>query len=180
MSPLTVSLRAAPLAALLVVAGCGSVEIAPEPVIPKPIVRQLPVKAAVLLTGDQRVFRHAETRSGVDWLVALGKGHQRLAHEVFGALFADVRVFDNAEAARTATDLAVIFEPRMEQYSFATANETGGDYYAVTIRYRINVYAEGLKLVDSYTITGYGNSRDRAMSSSKPLEAATRAAMREA
>lgn len=180
MSPLTVSLRAAPLAALLVVAGCGSVEIAPEPVIPKPIVRQLPVKAAVLLTGDQRVFRHAETRSGVDWLVALGKGHQRLAHEVFGALFADVRVFDNAEAARTATDLAVIFEPRMEQYSFATANETGGDYYAVTIRYRINVYAEGLKLVDSYTITGYGNSRDRAMSSSKPLEAATRAAMRDA
>lgn len=180
MSPLTVSLRAAPLAALLVVAGCGSVEIAPEPVIPKPIVRQLPVKAAVLLTGDQRVFRHAETRSGVDWLVALGKGHQRLAHEVFGALFSDVRVFDNAEAARTATDLAVIFEPRMEQYSFATANETGGDYYAVTIRYRINVYAEGLKLVDSYTITGYGNSRDRAMSSSKPLEAATRAAMRDA
>lgn len=86
MSPLTVSLRAAPLAALLVVAGCGSVASAPEPVIPKPIVRQLPVKAAVLLTGDQRVFRHAETRSGVDWLVALGKGHQRCARSVRRAI----------------------------------------------------------------------------------------------
>ncbi len=180
MSPLTVSLRVAPLVGLLTVAACGSVEIAPEPVIPQPIVRQLPVKAAVLLTGDQRAFRQVETRGGVDWTIGLGAGHQRLAHAVFGALFADVRYFNDAEAARTATGLAVIFEPRMEQYSFATANETGGDYYAVTIRYRINVYAEGMKAVDSYTITGYGNSRDRTMSSSKPLEEATRAAMRDA
>lgn len=180
MSPLTVFLRAAPFGVLCAIAGCGSVEIAPEPVIPKPIVRQLPVKAGVLLPGDQRTFRHVETRGGVDWQVALGGGHQRLAHEVFGALFADVRYFDDAEGARQAKDIAAIFEPRIEQYSFATANETGGDYYAVTIRYRINVYAEGLKLVDSYTLTGYGNSRDQTLSSSKPLEEATRAAMRDA
>lgn len=185
MSPLPLSMRAtlaagAAMTTLLVLGGCGSVEIAPEPIIPKPIVRQLPVKAAVLVTGDQRTFRHTETRSGVDWQVRLGAGHQHLAREVFGALFADVRYIDDAEVARTATDLAVIFEPRMEQYSFATANETGGDYYAVTIRYRINVYAPGLKLVDSYTLTGYGNSRDQTMSSSKPLEGATRAAMRDA
>ena len=180
MSPLTVSLRIAAAAALPWLAACGSVEIAPEPVIPKPLVRQLPVKAAVLLTGDQRTFRHAETRSGVDWQVALGAGHQRLARDVFGALFADVRYLDDAEEARRATDLAVIFEPRMEQFSFATAKETGGDYFAVTIRYRINVYAQGMQAVDSYTITGYGSSRDRSMSSSKPLENAARAAMRDA
>jgi hypothetical protein len=180
MSPRSVSLRVATLAALLTLAACGSVEIAPEPIIPKPLVRQMPVKAAVLLTGDQRSFRHTETRSGVDWLVTLGAGHQRLAREVFGALFADVRYLDDAEAARGAADLAVIFEPRMEQYSFATANETGGDYYAVTIRYRINVFAPGMKPVDSYTITGYGSSRNQAISSSKPLEGATRAAMRDA
>ncbi|MGE0583019.1 MAG: hypothetical protein AB7P31_12920 [Steroidobacteraceae bacterium] len=180
MSPLTVSPRAALVAALLSLAGCGSVEIAPEPVIPKPLVRQMPVKAAVLLAGDQRAFRHIETRSGVDWQVSLGAGHQRLARDVFGALFADVRYLDDAEAARRATDLAVIFEPRMEQYSFATAKETGNDYYAVTIRYRINVFAQGMKPVDSYTITGYGSSRDQSMSSSEPLEGATRAAMRDA
>lgn len=185
MSPLVRSMRPAmaagiSAAALLLLAGCGSVEIAPDPIIPKPLVRPLPVKAAVLLTGDQRAFRHTETRSGVEWQVRLGEGHQHLAKEVFGALFTDVRYIDDAEAARTATDLAVIFEPRMEQYSFATAKETGGDYYAVTIRYRINVYAQGLKPVDSYTITGYGNSRDQTMSSSKPLEGATRAAMRDA
>ncbi len=180
MSPRTITTRAASLAALLVLGGCGSVEIAPEPAIPKPLVRQMPVRAAVLVTGEQRNYRHTETRSGVDWLVVLGAGHLRLAHEVFGALFADPRFFDDVDAARDATGLAVIFEPRMEQYSFATANETGGDYYAVTIRYRINVYAQGMKLVDSYTITGYGSGRDQAVSSSKPLEIATRAAMRDA
>ncbi|MBV6418016.1 MAG: hypothetical protein CMLOHMNK_02795 [Steroidobacteraceae bacterium] len=180
MSSIRLARRAATALGLLALAACGSVEIAPEPILPKPVVRPLPVKAAVLLPGDQRAFRHTETRGGVDWLVELGAGHQRLAREVFGALFSDVRFFDDAEAARAATDLAVIFEPRMEQYSFATANETGGGYYAVTISYRINVYAPGLRLVDSYTLTGYGNSRNRAMSSSEPLEAATRAAMRDA
>ncbi|MGD9597165.1 MAG: hypothetical protein AB7G76_09600 [Steroidobacteraceae bacterium] len=180
MSTIRLATRAATSLAVLALGACGSVEIAPEPILPKPIVRSLPVEAGVLLPGDQRTFHHSETRSGVDWTVKLGAGHQRLAHEVFDALFSKVRYLDDAEAARAATGLAVIFEPRMEQYSFATANETGGGYYAVTISYRINVYAEGMKPVDSYTITGYGNSRERAMSSSKPLEAATRAAMRDA
>ncbi len=180
MSSVRLVTRTATSLAVLALGACGSVEIAPEPVLPKPIVRPLPVEAGVLLPGDQRAFHHAETRSGVEWTVKLGAGHQRLAHEVFGALFGKVRYFDDADAARAATGLAVIFEPRIEQYSFATANETGGGYYAVTISYRINVYAEGLKAVDSFTITGYGNSREKAMSSSKPLEAATRAAMRDA
>lgn len=180
MSSVRLVTRTATSLAVLALGACGSVEIAPEPVLPKPIVRPLPVEAGVLLPGDQRAFHHAETRSGVEWTVKLGAGHQRLAHEVFGALFGKVRYFDDADAARAATGLAVIFEPRIEQYSFATANETGGGYYAVTIRYRVNVYAPDLQLVDSYTITGYGNSRDHSISSSEPLAAATRAAMRDA
>ncbi len=180
MSSIRLATRAATSLAVLALGACGSVEIAPEPILPKPIVRSLPVEAGVLLPGDQRTFHHSETRSGVDWTVKRGACHHRLAHEVVLALFSKVRYFDVSYAARAATGLAVIFEPRMEQYSFATANETGGGYYAVTISYRINVYAEGMKPVDSYTITGYGNSRERAMSSSKPLEAATRAAMRDA
>lgn len=182
MSPHSHALQAAAAAAalLLAVSGCGSVEIAPEPVIPQPIVRAIPARAAVVLTADQRSYKHSETRAGVEWQIALGAGHERLAHKLFEALFEHSVFIDSLEAARSMPDLDVIFEPRMEQYSFATANETGGGYYAVTIRYRVNVYAPDLQLVDSYTITGYGNSRGKAMSSSEPLAAATRGAMRDA
>lgn len=165
---------------VLALTGCSSVEIAPEPVIPKPLVAQMPVRAAVVLSKEQKDFKHNEKRGSVDWQVKLGIGHGHLAQQVFGALFYNPLFLEDLEEARHVAGLGVIFEPKMEQYSFATATETGGDYFAVTLRYRINVFSPDLQLVDSYTLTGYGNSRDGQLSSSKPMEDATRAAMRDA
>lgn len=165
---------------VLALAGCSSVEIAPEPVIPKPLVAQMPVRAAVVLSKEQKDYKHNEKRGSVDWQVKLGIGHGHLAQQVFGALFYNPLFLEDLEEARHVAGLGVIFEPKMEQYSFATATETGGDYFAVTLRYRINVFSPDLQLVDSYTLTGYGNSRDGQLSSSKPMEDATRAAMRDA
>jgi len=164
----------------LLLAGCASVDIAPEPVIPRPIVEPIAATTAVVLNPEQRNYEHIETRAGVGWQVRLGAGHKRLAEEVFNALFPGCVFVNDLEEARGIAGLDAVFEPRMVQYSFATANETGAGYYAVTINYRINVYGPDLTLVDSYTITGYGNDRDKAMSSSAPLEGATRAAMRDA
>lgn len=165
---------------IFALAGCSSVEIAPEPVIPKPLVAQFPVRAAVVLSKEQQDYKHNEKRGSVDWQVTLGIGHGQLAKQVFGALFYNPLFLEDLEEARHVAGLGVIFEPKMEQYSFATATETGGDYFAVTLRYRINVFSPDLQLVDSYTLTGYGNSRDGQLSSSKPMEDATRAAMRDA
>ena len=50
-----------------------------------------------------------------------------------------------------------IFEPRIEQFSFASAKETGGVYCAVTIRYQILIYAPNGELIDTLTLTGYGS-----------------------
>lgn len=161
-------------------AACQSVVIAPEPVIPTPLVVKMPVRIGVVMDGEQKTLKHAETRGGTDWAVSLGEGNQVVAKQVFDALFQGYVLLDSLDAARGQPGIAAIFEPKMEQYSFATARETGGDYYAVTLRYRINVYDPELKLVDSYTLTGYGNSRDEVLSSSGPLEGASRAAMRDA
>ena len=76
--------------------------------------------------------------------------------------------FNDLASARAATGLKALFEPRIEQYSFATARETGGRYYAVTVRYRINLYTPQGELTDSYTLTGYGNALAKGMSSGKP------------
>ncbi len=169
-----------PVAAAFVLAGCGGVKIAPEPVLPKALVQPIPARVGFVIAGDQRNYAHNEERLGVPWSVSLGKGQEKLAREVFAAMFSEAREFPDLDAARAAPGLQAIFDPRIEQYSFATARETGGDYVAVTIRYRINLLAPDGRKYDAFTLTGYGNSMASSMSNATPLEQATRAAMRDA
>ncbi len=165
---------------LLLLAGCGGVKIAPEPVLPKALIQPVTARVGYVLPADQKDYAHNETRSGVPWSVSLGEGQRKLAREVFKAAFLSAEEFQDVDAARRAAGLQGIFEARIEQYSFATARETGGEYVAVTIRYRILLRTPAGEPVDAYTLTGYGNSLAGGMSSSEPLAAATRAAMRDA
>ena len=165
---------------MLLLAGCGGVKIAPQPVLPKALVQPVKARIGYVLPADQKDYAHNENRAGVPWSVSLGEGQRKLAREVFKAAFLSAEEFEDLEAARRAEGLQGIFEARIEQYSFATARETGGDYVAVTIRYRILLRTPAGDPVDAYTLTGYGNSLSSSMSSSKPLDSATRAAMRDA
>lgn len=166
--------------ASLLLAGCGAVQIAPEPSLPRALVNAVPVQVGLLLTPEQANFSHTETRAGVEWQVELGAGHRLLAREVFGGLFGGLQEFTSLEEARATQGLAVIMEPLIEQYSFATARETGGEYVAVTIRYRINVFNPAGELHDELSLTGYGTSFAEGLGSGPPIEQATRSAMRDA
>jgi hypothetical protein len=181
-------MRSAPsvaqLAAVSVVlsglAACGPVNVRPEPKLPKPLLQPLPATVGLIIPAETRGYLHKETRYGVDWQVDLGPGHVRMLHDVFADEFEHVEEFKDLEAARSATDIRVVFEPRIDTYSFVTARETGGRYYAVTIRYRITLYTPAGEKSDSMTLTGYGNSLATGMNSATPLLKATAAAMRDA
>lgn len=173
--------RAGPLLSVLtLLTACSSVNVRPQAVLPKPLIAPMPAKVGLVIPPDTRRYVDRETRFGVDWTVDLGPGEVRLIHDVFHSLFQRVEEFKNLQTARTGNDLKAIFETRVEQYSFVTARETGGRYYAVTIRYRINLYTPRGELIDSYTLTGYGNSLALGMSADKPLTQATAGAMRDA
>lgn len=174
--------RACPfaLAGALLLAGCGGVQIAPVPTIPKALVVAAPVKVGVVIGGEMRNYAHNETRGGVSWNVALGEGHAQHMRALYGAGFREVIEFPDLESARAAPGLSAIFEPRIDQYSFATTRDTGGEYVAVTIRYRINLFAPDGAPVDSFTLTGYGSGPGGGLSSGEPLAIATRNAMRDA
>jgi hypothetical protein len=116
----------------------------------------------------------------VDWQVDLGGGHQHLVHDLFKSAFTELDEGDSLEKVKLTPGLKAIFEPRIEQYSFATARETGGRYYAVTIRYRVDLYTPAGEKADSYTLTGYGNALAKGVSSGRPLKHASEAAMRDA
>jgi hypothetical protein len=172
--------RGLAFSAALLLGGCGGVQIAPVPVIPKALVVAAPVKVGVVIGGDMRNFAHSETRGGVSWNIALGPGHAAHMRALYAAGFREVVEFPDLESARAAPGLSAIFEPRIDQYSFATTRDTGGEYVAVTIRYRINVFAPDGAPVESFTLTGYGSGPGGGLRSGEPLAMATRNAMRDA
>ncbi|HKT74346.1 MAG TPA: hypothetical protein VJQ47_15750 [Steroidobacteraceae bacterium] len=174
----TRAMLAATLAGL--VGACGGVVVKPEPVLPKPLIAQIDADVGLIAPADMRKYVDKETRFGTDWEIVVGPGETRMMQDLFRDLFRHVQDLADLDAGRAAKGLQAIFEPRIEQYSFVTSHETGDRYYAVTIRYRIDLYTPQGDKFDSYTLTGYGSCLAQGMSNGKPLATASAAAMRDA
>ena len=170
-----------PLCALAILAGCQAVAVRPEGDLPKALVVPTPAKVAVVVTPETANYTHKESRAGTDFEAQLGPGHKHLVEEIFRAEFQDAKVFDSVDAARLEPGLMAIFEPRIEQFSFANSRETGGVYTAVTIRYQILIYAPNGELVETLTLTGYGSGpAPKIGNGEEELGIAAFAAMRDA
>jgi hypothetical protein len=149
--------------------------------LPKPLIVALPAKVAVVITNEAANYTHKETRASVDYVAQLGPSHATMIREIFLAEFREAKFFDSLDAARLEPGIQAIFEPRIEQYSFANAKETGGVYCAVTIRYQIFIYAPDGQQVDMLTLTGYGSGpAPRIGNGEEELAVASYAAMRDA
>lgn len=166
------------LLAALALSACGGVQVRPLPGLPQPLLSPMPARVGLVLDADLRNYLHEETRGGSAWKVQLGPGHEELFRSMMGASFDNVAEFQSPEAARAASGLQTIFRPYIEQFSFATAQETGGQYWAVTLRYRIGINSPTGESIDTLTLTGYGSARGGRAANA--LTRATRAAMRDA
>ena len=137
--------------------GCASVAVQPDGDLPKPLVVATPAKVAVVVTNEAANYVHKESRASVDYEAQLGPAHKHIIEEIFRAEFRESKLFPDLDSARKEPGIQAIFEPRIEQFSFANAKETGGAYCAVTIRYQIYIYAPDGQQVDMLTLTGYGS-----------------------
>jgi hypothetical protein len=168
-------------AALMFATGCATVAVRPEGDLPKPLIVATPAKVGVVVTQETSNYVHKESRASVDYEAQLGAAHKHIVEEIFKAEFADAQLFDSIDKARTEPGLMAIFEPRIEQFSFANAKETGGVYCAVTIRYQILIYAPTGELVDTLSLTGYGSGpAPKIGNGEEELGIAAYAAMRDA
>jgi hypothetical protein len=61
-----------------------------------------------------------------------------------------------------------------------TPRDAGSPFFAVSIKYRVNVYSPDGRLAESWGFTGYGTSPAAGLSSSDPLARATSLALRDA
>jgi hypothetical protein len=171
-----------PFAALaLMLGGCTAVAVRPEGDLPKPLIVPTPAKVGVVVTNETGNYVHKESRASVNYEAQLGPSHKHLIEEIFRAEFTDAKFFDSVDAARLEPGILAIFEPRIEQFSFANSRETGGVYTAVTSRYQILIYAPNGELMETLTLTGYGSGpAPKIGNGEEELAIAAFAAMRDA
>ena len=175
------ALRHLSLLPVLMLAGCASVAVRPEGELPKPLIVATPANVAVVITNEAANFVHKESRASVNYEAQLGPAHKQIMEEIFKAEFREAKFFEDLDTARAEPGIHAIFEPRIEQYSFANAKETGGAYCAVTIRYQIYIYSPDGQQVDMLTLTGYGSGPPpRIGNGEEELAIASYAAMRDA
>ena len=168
-------------AGLLVAAGCGSVQLVATSNIPAPLVVKIPVSVALFIPKEFSEFIYKEKRSGTDWNISLGKAQSDGLTRLLTAMFDRVVMVDSVNAgSQSGSDIRAILEPSVEEYAFVTPRDAGSPFFAVSIKYRVNVYTPDGRLADSWGFTGYGTAPSQGMSGNAPLTEATALALRDA
>lgn len=172
---------AAAATVLALACACAATRLTTQAQLPPPLVEKLPVRVGVYYSKEFREYVHKETRSQIDYEVTLGPAHVTNLDWLLNAMFAEVvPVDDPTKAGEVQPPLAMVLEPRFEEYSFLTPKDVAGEAFIVTIRYLLIVYDGGGVRVDAFTYTGYGREAARALSGKEPLQIATQRAMRDA
>jgi hypothetical protein len=174
-------LLASVAAAFALLTGCGPVKLVATAQIPEPLVVKIPVAVALFIPPEFSEYVHEEERWGTDYSIALGKAQSDAISRLMNAMFEEVIPVDSLNAgAQLGERVAAILEPSVEEYAFVTPRDAGSPFYAVSIKYRVNVYRPDGKLADSWGFTGYGTSPAGGLSNTEPLVNATALAMRDA
>ena len=176
-----IPVRMLAITVFLSLAGCGAVKLVARTNIPTPLVSRIPVAVALYVPKEFSGYVHKEKRWSTDWQIDLGKAQSEGLTRLFDAMFERVVPVDSVNAgAQLGGAIRAILEPSVEEYAFVTPRDAGSPFYAVSIKYRVNVYAPDGRLADSWGFTGYGTSPAAGMSNSVPLTEATALAMRDA
>jgi hypothetical protein len=169
------------LLGILALPGCGSVSLVASTNIPTPLVAKVPVTVALHVPKEFAGYIHKEERWSTDWNIDLGKAQAEGITRLVTAMFDQVVVVESVNAGAAAGgQIKAILEPSVEEYAFVTPRDAGSPFFAVSIKYRVNVYSPDGRLADSWGFTGYGTSPSQGLSSSTPLATATALALRDA
>jgi hypothetical protein len=162
-------------------AACGPVHLVAKSDIPQPLIQKLPAGVALYVPTEFSQYVHKEERSGTKWQIELGKAQTETVTRLINAMFEQVIPVDSVNAATThANEIKAILEPSVEEFAFVTPRDAGSPYFAVSIKYRLNVYSPDGKLADSWGFTGYGTAQAQGVIMDDPLIHATSLAMRDA
>jgi hypothetical protein len=169
------------IAALAVlVAGCGG-EVPVAATIPDPLVEALPLTVGVVYDPDFSRYTYTEKATGSDWSINLGDSTTRMFERVLSKAFAKVVQLDAVPAeGQTESGVDLVLKPTVDEYAFLTPEDSGVDFYSVSIRFQLQAFAPNGVPLDQWDINSYGRTRSKALSPKDSLGTATDLALRDA
>jgi hypothetical protein len=168
------------LTLLVPLAACQPVRFEATTNIPRPLLTPIPVTIGLYLPEEFQQYVHKEERWSVEWEVDLGQAQTDGIKRLVDAMFERVVMLDSIMGAVADPEIRAVIEPQLEQYSFVTPRDAGAQFYAVSLKYRVGLYAPDGKLVESWPFTGYGSVEASGFGGEDPLRRATALAMRDA
>jgi hypothetical protein len=167
-------------ATIVLSAGCQT-DVVVETTTPEPVVEALPLTVGVYYEPEFSSYTYSEKGSGADWKIDLGGSTINMFDRVLDKSFASVVRLD-ALPAEGATQPGVDFllKPTVDEYAFLTPEDSGVDFYSVSIRFQLNAYAPNGAALDQWEINAYGRSRSKLLNARESMSSATEQALRDA
>jgi len=161
-------------------AGCSSSVAFQAPTIPTPLVDKIPMSVGLRMPSDFEHFVHQETIFGKDeWSIDLGRSNAALFEQLFGHMFAGVKVLTEDDDPGLLP-LDALIETSIDAFEFSTPDQSNTEAFAVWIRYRLKVYDREGRLLSEWPVSAYGKSQTTSMGKSQALQRAAVLAMRDA
>ena len=161
--------------------GCGATVVTIDSRLPSPLTVKQQLAIGLYVPKEFSQYVYKEKRYGSAWQINLGAAQARAFTQLLEAMFEQVVPLTAASAAQGDHAVRAVIEPAVDEYSFITPRDAGSPTYAVSIKYRLNVYTTAGKLADSWAFTGYGSvSAEGGFDSDEPLKSASELALRDA
>ena len=169
------------IAIALQLAGCGATVVTVDSRLPPPLTVKQPLGIGLRVPKEFSQYVYKEKRYGSAWQVNLGTAQARALTQLLEAMFEQVVLLNEVTAAPGDHRVRAVLEPAVDEYSFITPRDAGSPMYAVSIKYRLNIYTAAGKLADSWAFTGYGSvPAAGGFDTDEPLKTASELAIRDA
>src|SRR5262245_30144660 len=156
-------------AATMLIAGCGA-EVPVATTVPEPVVEALPLRVGVYYEPDFSNYTYSAKSSGTDWTINLGDSTTRMFDRVLDKSFASVVRLDALPAAGTTQPgVDFLLKPTVDEYAFLTPEDSGVDFYSVSIRFQLYAYAPNGVPLDQWEINAYGRTRSKMLNARESM-----------
>ena len=184
---------AALLAALALAACKGGASVTVDVSVPRPLVEPIDVAMGMYFDDKLNTYVHREELSDLGaYSINVGSSQAPVFAQVFEAMFGQVVPMVNRTPAAVSEDdeqtlslvaadgrdisLEGVLAPSIEEVQFALPDQTGGDFYEVWIRYRMQILDTEGKTLAEWPVIGYGKANQRNYGTIDQKEAGLHAA----
>ncbi|MDT0617994.1 hypothetical protein RM531_05875 [Salinisphaera sp. P385] len=153
-------------------AGCGTTPVAPDAVLPDPVVAEQARRIALVISPEFRQRRYTDD----DWNIGLGEPAEFTFGRTLDALYRDVRVTDTPDAS--GVDLIVV--PTWADAQISGPGDSHGEFHEAWLHFDVRLLDDAGAQVDRWPIRAYGRSRDRLLGDDEAVAEAVERALRDA